>query len=264
MGPDMCLIAFAWQRHPRWPLLVAANRDEFHARPTRSATWWRHPRGLFAGLDERAGGSWCGVDRRGRFAAVTNVRGSTPAAADARSRGLIVRGYFEQTAGAAVWARHIHAEGAAFGPFNLLVGDRDALWFVSNRGPVRHRPLRPGIHAISNGHWGDHWPKTERAQARLGECVAADDVEPPTLFELLADTDGAPDAALPDTGIGTERERFLSPLFIAGAAYGTRASTVIRRCADDRIEFHERSFDATGTVTDRVDEHWAMTRETPT
>lgn len=258
----MCLIAFAWRAHPSWPLVVAANRDEFHARPTRAAHWWSQPPGLFAGADEKAGGSWCGMDTRGRFAAVTNVR--EPAAADTgtRSRGLLVRGFFEQTANAAAWAEYVAAEGAAFGPFNLLVGDTDTLWFVSNRGAVRQLRLRPGVHAISNGHWGDHWPKTERAQRRLRADLAAGDPEPEALFALLADTDPAPETDLPDTGIGLTRERFLSPLFIRSPMYGTRASTVIRRRDDGAVDFHERGFDAEGTARHRVDERWQIEQET--
>ena len=256
----MCLIAFAWQAHATLDLVVAANRDEFHARPTEAAHWWDSPAGVFGGRDLEAGGAWCATDRNGRFAAVTNVRepaGDTPA----RSRGLLVRDYFAGVGDASDWAARMADEGPTFGPFNLLVGDRDSLWFVSNRGPVRHMALRPGVHAISNGHWGDHWPKTEHAQTRLRAILDAGDVDDATLLELLGDTDTAPVAALPDTGIGRERERFLSPLFIRSAFYGTRASTVIRRERSGNVHFHERGFDAGAETTHRVDEDWRISEE---
>ncbi len=155
----MCLIAFAWQAHPRHALVIAANRDEFHQRPTEAAHWWQTPHGLFAGRDIQAGGAWCGIDVLGRFAAVTNVR-EPAAGGELKSRGWLVRDYFDQPGGAHDWAERVAADGGAFGPFNLLIGDRESLWFVSNRGRVRQRELTPGVHAISNGHWGDHWPKT--------------------------------------------------------------------------------------------------------
>lgn len=253
----MCLIAFAWQAHPTFELVVAANRDEFHARETESAHWWQTPAGAFGGRDLQAGGAWCAADRSGRFAAVTNVRES---ARDepARSRGLLVRDYFAQKNDATDWAARMCDEGSAFGPFNLLVGDHDSLWFVSNRGPVRHLRLRPGVHAISNGHWGEHWPKTERAQTRLRHLLDSGSVHDDALFDLLADTDAAPRSALPDTGIGAERERFLSSLFIRSAHYGTRASTVIRRDRSGHTHFHERGFDANARISHGVAEDWII------
>jgi len=255
----MCLIAFAWQANRRYPLVVAANRDEFHARPTEAAHWWMQPPGLFAGRDVRAGGAWCGVDRRGRFAAVTNVR-EAGGGQTLRSRGLLVRDYFQQFGSAEAWAEQMLEQGPAYGPFNLLVGDLDSLWFVSNRGRTRHRRLGPGVHAISNGHWGDHWPKTDRAQARLSTQLDANCFTPAAAFELLADTDAAPEAELPDTGIGTSRERFLSSLFIRSPQYGTRASTVITRSHDGTIDFHERGFAADGAIVHRVHQQWTLDR----
>lgn len=258
----MCLIAFAWQAHPTLDLVVAANRDEFHARATEPAYWWDSPVGVFGGRDCAAGGAWCAADRHGRFAAVTNVR--EPVRDEAvRSRGLLVRDYFAQSVDAGDWAARMADEGPAFGPFNLLVGDRENLWFVSNRGRIRHRRLEPGIHAISNGHWGDHWPKTERAQARLRTLLDAGTPDDAALFDLLADTDPAPTAELPDTGVDSARERFLSPLFIQSAVYGTRASTVIRRDQDGRVHFHERGFDADARIRQASVDDWIIDKASP-
>ncbi len=248
----MCLIIFAWAVHTELDLIVAANRDEYHARPTAAAHWWDDPSGLFAGKDLRAGGAWCGMGADGRFAAVTNVR--EPQAPPGRcSRGLLVRDYFTAGGDAAAWVAWASAHGQDFSPFNLLVGDRQNLWFVSNRGAVRQLRLRPGVHAISNGHWGDRWPKTEAGQTRLRQCLTTGCTDPETLFTLLADTEPAPMGHLPDTGIGRERERRLSPLFIRGSRYGTRASTVIRRARDGRVDFHERGFDPVANPRHRID-----------
>ena len=258
----MCLIVVAWQAHHQHALVVAANRDEFHQRPTEPAHWWTQPAGLFAGRDVRAGGAWCGADRHGRFAAVTNVR--EPAdTQDLRSRGWLVRDYFQQASTAEAWAHRMLDQGPAYRPFNLLVGDIDSLWFVSNRGTTRCRALRPGVVAISNGHWGEHWPKTDRAEARLADQLATDRFSPRAGLDLLADTDTAPDAALPDTGIGAARERFLSSLFIRSPQYGTRASTVITRDQDGAIDFNERGFAADGAIVHRVHEHWMLERKDP-
>jgi len=256
----MCLIVLAWQVHRQHGLIVAANRDEFHERPTEAAQWWQKPAGMFAGRDARAGGAWCAADRDGRFAAVTNVREAAPDQ-DLRSRGWLVRDYFQQAATARDWADRIYHQGHAYRPFNLLVGDLDSLWFVSNRGTTRCRELRPGIYAISNGHWGEHWPKTDLAETRLAQQVAGDRFSPAAAFELLADTDAAPEAELPDTGIGPVRERFLSSLFIRSAQYGTRASTVITRDHQGALDFHERGFAADSAIVHRVHEHWMLDRK---
>lgn len=257
----MCLIAFGWQAHPHLDLIVAANRDEFHARETEPAHWWSRPPGVFGGRDLQAHGAWCAMDRAGRFAAVTNVREATPPDTPPLSRGLLVRDYFCQAQSAAAWAARTAAEGSAYGPFNLLIGDRRSLWFVSNRGSVRHMRLHPGVHAISNGHWGDHWPKTNRAEQRLAAALREDRLDDDTLFEILADTDPAPVDALPDTGVGLAREQFLSPPFIRSALYGTRASTVIRRGYDGLVDFRERSFDAQAQPAQRVEERWQLNPE---
>lgn len=253
----MCLIVLAWQIDPAFDLLLAANRDEFHARPTEPAHWWRTPEGLFAGRDRQAGGAWCGADRQGRFAAVTNVR--EPAApAGPRSRGALVRDYFAQNGSAADWAEYVAATGAEYAPFNLLVGDRERLYFVSNRDTAGPRRVEPGILAVSNGHWGEHWPKTERARHKLQTCIAEADRSADSLLALLWDAEPAPPEALPDTGIPQAHEHFLSPMFIRGERYGTRASTVIRRRRVRDLQFDECGFDQTGEPVHRIQQHWSL------
>lgn len=253
----MCLIVVAWQVDDTYPLLFAANRDEFHERPTDAAHWWDLPAGLFAGRDLLSGGTWCGADRRGRVAAVTNVREpGTPTAPC--SRGALVADYFASDMDASGWARHVTEIGSDYGPFNLLVADRERLCFVSNRDVAGVRDLPSGIWAVSNGHWGEHWPKTERAARHLAQRIDAGRCDADSLFELLADTEPAPDTELPDTGVPREYERFLSPIFIRGEHYGTRAATVIRQDAEGTIDFHERGFDHTGQPVHRIHQSWSV------
>lgn len=253
----MCLIVVAWQVDSSCPLILAANRDEFHERPTEAAHWWSTPAGLFAGRDLRAGGTWCGADTDGRVAAVTNVREPGEATA-ARSRGELVANYFAGGHDARSWADHVAEIGAEYGPFNLLVADRTRLCFVSNRDSAGVRELAPGICAISNGHWGERWPKTERAEQALARVLVHDPNDVASMFELLADADPAPDVELPDTGIPREHERFLSPPFIVGEHYGTRAATVIRRDNHGMLDFYERGFAPTGEPVHRIHQSWCL------
>ncbi|AWN15585.1 NRDE family protein [Salinisphaera sp. LB1] len=255
----MCLIVLAWQVDPACPLLFAANRDEFYERPTEAAHWWQTPPDLFAGRDLRAGGTWCGADRRGRVAAVTNVRepGAT-VATDLVSRGSLVADYFATDTGARDWAEQVAEIGAAYGPFNLLVADPARLCFVSNRDSAGVRDLPPGIFAVSNGHWGERWPKTERAEQGMAQRLAAGNPGAESLFDLLADRTAAAESELPDTGVPRAQERFLSPPFIAGEHYGTRASTVIQRYADGMVHFYERGFAQHGQPVHRIHQSWSV------
>lgn len=253
----MCLIVLAWQVDNAYPLLFAANRDEFHERPTDAAHWWDSPAGLFAGRDLCSGGTWCGADKRGRVAAITNVREpGTPSAPC--SRGALVADFFASNENALGWARHVAGIGSVYGPFNLLVADRERLCFISNRDVAGVRDLPRGIWAVSNGHWGERWPKTESAAWRLERRIEMDHCDADGLFELLADVEPAPDSELPDTGVPREHERFLSPIFIRGEHYGTRASTVIRQSTDGMIDFHERGFDHAGQSVHRIHQSWLV------
>ena len=255
----MCLIVLAWQADPSFPLVLAANRDEFHERPTEAAHWWHQPPGLFAGRDLRSGGTWCGADTQGRLAAVTNVREpGASAATGLRSRGELVADYFAGAKDARAWAEHVADIGSAYGPFNLLVADRARLCFVSNRDSAGARDLPPGIFAVSNGHWGERWPKTERAEQGMARLIDENTPDAEPLFRLLADTEPAPDHELPDTGIAREHERFLSPPFILGERYGTRASTVIRYHTGGVVDFHERGFAQQGQPVHRIHQSWSV------
>jgi uncharacterized protein with NRDE domain len=243
----MCLIALAWRTHPRWRLVLAANRDEFHERPTLPLAPWLDAPAVIGGRDALHGGGWLAL-RGARLAAVTNVR--RPGAPLGRSRGALVAGFVRGNVQAQTALDALAVEAADYSPFNLLVHDGDTLAFASNLPDFAARPLAPGLHGISNGALDAPWPKTETLMTRLDAWLQAQpDVSPgdeatpdlSSLFDALADTAPAPDAALPDTGVGLERERFLSPAFIAHARYGTRASTVVL-IADDHAHVVERRF----------------------
>jgi uncharacterized protein with NRDE domain len=238
----MCLIVFAWQVLPCIPLVAAANRDEFFDRPAAPAAWWQdHPQ-VFAGRDLRAGGSWMGVTRDGRFAAITNVRAPSEKRADAPSRGTLVADYLSGQSSPQDYIDALREDGRDYNGFNLLVGDRDSLIWYSNRGEGDERngrPLAPGVYGISNGLLNSAWPKVVRTKAQFASllCQGAPD---DAYFEMLADTTPAPDCRLPDTGVSLEMERLLSAVCIEAPDYGTRSSSVVRLYRDAPPELSER------------------------
>lgn len=219
----MCLIVLAWQAHPDYPLIVAANRDEFHARATAPARFWPEAPAVLAGRDLAAGGTWMGVTRSGRFAALTNFR--EPAAAKgSRSRGLLVSEYLLSSMEPMAYAEQVMADAGLYSGFNLLLGDADRLVVASNRG-TPPTVLPPGVYGLSNHLLDSPWPKVERARAALAARLPAPGVD--SLLQLLADDAAAPDEDLPDTGVGLDLERLLSSPFIRSPGYGTRSSTVL-------------------------------------
>lgn len=229
----MCLIAFAWRAHPGLDLVVAANRDEFHARESAPAARWPGEPTLYGGRDEVAGGSWLLVAANGRFAAVTNLRrpGIAPRP---RSRGALVHGFVAGHSSPAEFVAGLADSAMDYGPFNLLLVDRASAWLASNHEGLDARALAPGVHALSNGPVGEDWPKMRRLAPRLETWLAAaagDDPDLEPLLDALLDPSPAPDPDLPDTGIGIERERWLSAPFVRGREYGTRCSTVLVRGA---------------------------------
>lgn len=219
----MCILLFQWQPKNITPLVLAANRDEFYARPTEAARWRGN---TFCGLDLRAGGTWLGINREGRFAAVTNFREPIDAPLPGRrSRGELPLNYLEGTLSPSAYTQEVAASGDDFGPFNLLVGNRCELWYVSNRG-ASPQVVAPGIHGLSNGLLDTAWPKVERGKQLLAEAIGKG-ATPPDLLALLTDTHQPADARLPATGVDTHFERLLAPIFIASEQYGTRASTLL-------------------------------------
>lgn len=241
----MCLIAVAWQAHPRWRLVLAGNRDEFHARPSAPLdTWADAP--IIGGRDLEAGGTWMGVTDAGRCAVVTNVRNPRDPQ-EGLSRGLLAVDYLTGHQDAAAHAESLLATAADYRPFNLLTFDAESAFYIGNRPGPGAEAVTPGVHGLSNADFNTPWPKTRALMERLRDWIdvsRADDFAP--LFDALADESRPPDDQLPGTGVDLPLERFLSSTFIRGDSYGTRASTVVAVGYDGRGVIVERSFGPEG------------------
>jgi len=238
----MCLILVAWQAHPEYPLVVAANRDEFYVRPSAEADRWPEDPRILGGRDLEAGGTWLALREDGRFAAVTNVRDG--AAKGGRSRGHLPGDFLLGDQDPGVYATAV--DGARYGGFNLLLADRHSLWYCSNRDGAP-RQLAPGIYGLSNHLLDTPWPKLVSAKARFAGGLA----DLPALggfFDLLADPEIVPDQGLPDTGVALEWERLLSAVFVQSETYGTRASTVLTLGRNGAFRLEERRFGAGGAA----------------
>ncbi|MGV8960498.1 MAG: NRDE family protein [Stenotrophomonas sp.] len=241
----MCLVSLAWNAHPRWRLLMAGNRDEFHARPTAALHPWEAANGrVIAGRDLRSGGTWVGVSPEGRAAVVTNFRDPV-ASASGPSRGQLVADYLAGHSSADTYTEVVADRAAAYPPFNLLLADADSCQFLGNHPPQR-LALAPGLHGMSNGALDAPWPKTRRLMAAMAGWLHAENDGFDPLWNALADETGAADAELPDTGIDLELERRLSSAFIRGRDYGTRASTIVAIDHHGAGFIHERRFGADG------------------
>ncbi|CDH47643.1 MAG: NRDE family protein [Candidatus Competibacteraceae bacterium] len=231
----MCLILMAYRYHPRYPLLVAANRDEFHDRPTAPLAFWDDLPQIVAGRDLKEGGTWMGLDRTGRFAAITNYRDPSRVMPDAPSRGYLVSDFLRSTEPARVYLDRLAPKASAYNGFNLVLGDAEGLFYSSNRGG-EWRALAPGLYGLSNHLLDTPWPKLERGRRGLRQLLDRQpDPTPDELLELLTDRTLVPDSELPNTGVSLEWERWLSPMFINAPGYGTRSSTVLRVDADGRV-----------------------------
>ena len=245
----MCLLVLAWQSHRRYRLIVAANRDEFHDRPSAPLGWWADDPRILAGRDLRGAGTWMGAARSGRYGIVTNFRELERSVTDAPSRGDLVTRFLAATTSPQEYLDDLHPRAARYAGFSLLLGGPRSLHYYSNRGGSAAQPLERGIYGLSN-HWLDSpWPKLLRTRLRLSELIAADDVAPATLFGLLADRTPADLDETPDTGLPPEWERALSSPFVAHERYGTRCSTVLLVEHDGRTTMLERRFDAAGRTT---------------
>ena len=237
----MCLILVAWRVHPEFPLVVAANRDEFYARPTALAARWPVSPEIIGGRDLEAGGTWLGVSDQGRFAAVTNVR--EPGMAKGKlSRGELTRNFLEGQQSAEDFLATL--DYADYSGFNLLLADGAALHYASNRGP-QVQSLAPGVYGLSNHLLDSPWPKLISARQGFSGALKSLPASQP-FFDILRDDEIVPDHQLPDTGVPLEWERRLSAIFVRSQDYGTRASTVVTVNAEKAIFFEERSFGPNG------------------
>jgi uncharacterized protein with NRDE domain len=246
----MCLVLIVWQMHPEHSCVVAANRDEFHARPAAPAGWWPdHPR-ILAGRDLEAGGTWLGLTRNGRFAALTNYRDAEQRRKDAPSRGELVVSLLESDATVAESLAHLSGISGAYNGFNIIFSDGKSLGIYESVRATG-RELQPGIYGLSNHLLDTPWPKVQIAKSRL-EAALLEPGDDASMLELLRDDQPAPDGLLPQTGVSLEWERLLSSAFVRAPDYGTRCSTIIRIGPQGRAYFAEWSWDSAGAEIGRT------------
>ena len=241
----MCLILFAKDAHPRYSLILAANRDEFYARPAAPAAFWADAPQVLAGRDLAAGGTWLGITKAGRLAAVTNYR-EPNTSAGRKSRGDLTKDFLIGNDSAEDYLRRLEKVKNDYSGFNLIVGDfsgsKSELFYFSNRGE-KPETLTSGIYGLSNALLNANWHKVAVGKTKLSKILqTGDEVRPTQLFEILADRAAAPDEKLPRTGVGIERERVLSSAFIETSGYGTRLSTVLLIERAGRVKFVEKTF----------------------
>lgn len=250
----MCLITFAYRAHPEFPLVMIANRDEFHARPTAPLHWWEDQPNILAGRDLRENGGWLGVSRSGRMAAVTNVRGNGASDPAPRSRGHLVRDCLSSDRRLTDFARQMEPIAHEFGGFNLLLFDGEQLFHATNRPHWQWSRIEPGVHALSNASLDTPWPKSLRVQQAMADWAGQDGAPDDALFAALANQDRPSDEELPETGVGLELERLLSTAFIQSPTYGTRCTSLVKFAPSGNIEFVEKSFAPDGSVSGHVTE----------
>lgn len=241
----MCIILFAYHKHPQYKLIVAANRDEFYSRPTAPAGFWQERPGLLAGRDEEQGGTWMGITTHGRFATLTNYRDPARTLNSAVSRGELVSGFLSGKQTPEAYLKDVDNRAKAYNGFNLLVGTvgtGDSLWYYSNQSRQISQ-VESGISGLSNHLLNTPWPKVVRGRDRLREAVSAPEFEQELLWQLLSDRERPADGRLPQTGVSLELERILSSVFIESPGYGTRASTILLVGYDGQVQFAEKSLD---------------------
>lgn len=242
----MCLVVLAFQVRAETPVILAANRDEFHARPTREANWWPDARELLAGRDLLAGGTWLGVSRGGRFATVTNNRDANQPTGRFESRGRLAAEFLSGDQAPLDYLRSIDAD--SFAGFNLLVGDANRVGYLSNRG-AGIRELAPGLYGLSNATLDTPWEKVRRIKSRFAESLASGNFDDAALLQLLADSNRGPASEVRDDDLPFEVAHAITAPFIITPDYGTRCSTIVRAETGGRWYFFERRYGPDGEPT---------------
>jgi len=238
----MCLILFSYKNHSKYKLILAANRDEFYARPTKPLSEWNDNIRIYAGKDLKSGGTWMGVTDTGRFAALTNYRTPAEMRENAPTRGLLVSNFLESNDSPLDYLIKTSIYASDYNGFNLLVGDKNDLYHYSNISK-HFEKISPGIHGVSNHLLNTPWPKVEKGKTELEKIISSnDEIAIDKIFELLSDKTKPADNQLPDTGVGIELERMLSSIFIESETYGTRASSILLIDRDNKITFIEKSY----------------------
>lgn len=235
----MCLLIFAYKVHPKYKIILAANRDEYYSRPTASLNFWKNNLNILAGKDLKCNGTWLGITRKGCFSAVTNYRDPSALKEGRPSRGLLVSRYLETDVTPEDYLKEVKRRSSEYNPFNLVVGNREEIWYYSNRADIRK--LEPGLYGLSNHLLDTPWPKIKKAKEALKQITEKNEINIESIFTLLKDKNFPPDSELPDTGVGYEKERMLSPIFIQSPDYGTRSSSVILM-EERAVHFFEQNY----------------------
>ncbi|MCF6137446.1 NRDE family protein [Pseudalkalibacillus berkeleyi] len=237
----MCVLYFAYKVHPKYPLILAANRDEFYERPTAPIHFWEDHPDILAGRDLREKGTWMGVNTQGRIAALTNFRDPNEWTNHKISRGKIVREFLNSEIDPFTFLKQLQSTRSDYRGFNIIVGTTQGLYYYSN---VQNEitEIVPGIHGLSNHFLNTTWPKVEKGKHDMSLCIAKESpIDHECLFEILANRDRPEIQHLPNTGIGLEWEEKLSSIFIDTNTYGTRSSSVLTMSSEDHVDFVEKS-----------------------
>ncbi len=240
----MCLILLAYKTHPKYKLVIAANRDEFYARETAPAGFWDDHPDVLAGRDLEGGGTWFGINRSGKVSLLTNYRDLSNIKPNAPTRGKLVLDYLIAEPEVSSYLDIIDNLAELYNGFNMIIGSVDDLWYYSNVERKKYM-LGSGVYGLSNRLLNSSWPKVEKGKEKITAVLKKDTLEPEALFESLYDDLKAKDEALPDTGVGIEKERMLSPMFIKSPDYGTRCSTVLLVDQQNQALFSERTYNTT-------------------
>jgi uncharacterized protein with NRDE domain len=238
----MCLIVFAYKSHNKYKFILASNRDEAYKRPTMDAHKWEQKPFIIAGKDMEQGGTWLGINEKGLFAAVTNYRQPALNTENKLSRGVMLTDFLSGSLDSADYLEKLAGKAELYNGFNLLIGDPENLYYFSNIEQIIKK-IEPGLYGISNALFDTPWPKVEFAKKKLAEAISSDDVSEAEIFTMLANEAVFPDDLLPDTGLGLEIERKLSPLFIKSGFYGTRSSNIVTIDYDNNVNFIERVYE---------------------
>ncbi len=239
----MCLLLIAYKRHPNYKLIVAANRDEFHERPTVPAHFWTGDNSLLAGKDLKENGTWMGITKSGRFASLTNYRDMSSIKIDAPTRGKLVTSFLLINTEPADYHKTLATKADQYNGYNLIFGNVDNLFYFSNISMV-FKKLEDGTYGLSNHLLDTPWPKVIKAKQTFLEILKDEQPKEEEIFSLLYDSISFPDKELPKTGLSIEMERLVSPIFTVTEKYGTRSSTVILINNDNTVSFTEKSFNS--------------------
>lgn len=238
----MCLVLLSFKNHPQYRLVLTGNRDEFYDRPTAPADFWEDDPNVLAGRDLKEGGTWMGVTRTGRIAVLTNFRDPSHRKSDAPSRGHVVSDFLKSREKPLKYVQRLTARAHRYNDFNLLLGDRNQIYFMSNRDGT-WRSLTAGIYGLSNHLLDTPWPKVKCGRDAFMRILSQEhQFASDAIFEILADRRQPDDRLLPDTGIGIEWERILAPIFVASSDYGTRSSVILLIDFEDNVILMERSY----------------------